>query len=48
MVLKALKTALKKGVHTGKDVIHRYVKGIQYCCTEYAKLAADNNIRFKY
>jgi putative transposase len=45
MVLQALKMALKNCVHNNKDIIHHSDRGIQYCCTEYAKFAADNNIR---
>lgn len=45
MVLQALKMALKNCVHNTKNIIHHSDRGIQYCCTEYAKFATENNIR---
>ena len=45
MVLQALKMALKNCVHNRKEIIHHSDRGIQYCCTEYAKFAGDKNIR---
>ena len=45
MVIQALQMALKNCVHNRKDMIHHSDRGIQYCCTEYAKFAADNNIK---